>query len=178
MTEKSDPKVDTQELIAMVKDWVEASPPTPREIVTIVLAATDALIRGDQLRIGNLQAEFETFQAFNRKIDPKEYLLKSMLKISFAHWAAESPNSFAITYRRGRADERKTIATKNAKRATKGRQEIGAASRDRVRKASADYRHLSKELAAPKIAEAANLSPGTVRRYLSELFPGVEWKNL
>ena len=177
MAEKGYPKTDTQELIAFFKDWFEASP-SPRDFVDIVLAATDALIKTDQLQIGNLQAEYEAYAVRIKKTDTEDNLLRSMLELSFAHWAAKSPNSFAVAYRHGRAYERKRISTANAKRATKGRQLIGAASRDKVRQASASYRHLSKELAAPIIAEAANLSPGTVRRYLSELFPGIEWKNL
>ena len=177
MAGKGNSETSTQEIIAMFKDWWKTSP-SPHDFVAVVLAATDAVIRTDQLQIGNLQAEYEAYKARTKETDTEDRLLRSMHNLIFVHWAAKSPNSFAVAYRQGRAHERKRIATANAKRATEGRKLIGAASRDKVRKASASYRHLSKELAAPIIAEAANLSPGTVRRYLSELFPGVEWKNL
>jgi hypothetical protein len=61
-------------------------------------------------------------------------------------------------------------------RASNGRRLIGASSREKVAGAAQVYRHLSREKAAMEIANDVNLSSGTVRRYLSELFPGDKWE--
>ena len=60
--------------------------------------------------------------------------------------------------------------------ATNGRRLIGEASRRKVANAAGPFKHLSKEKAAAEIAKIVNLDTGTVRRYLSELFPGDKWK--
>jgi hypothetical protein len=70
----------------------------------------------------------------------------------------------------------KEIRLASVKKASKGRKLIGAASRSKVKKAAEFYRHLSKEKAAPEIAKIVSLDSGTVRRYLSELFPRDAWK--
>lgn len=90
-------------------------------------------------------------------------------------WAGFSENSFAEAYRLGRKHGEQELHSKNQRRATDGRRLIGATSRDKVRKASSDFRHLSKESAAPLIAEVVRLSPATVRRYLSEMYPSDKW---
>lgn len=63
----------------------------------------------------------------------------------------------------------------NARRATNGRRLIGSTSRDRVRHAAASVQHLSKDVAASAIAGHVGLSPATVRRYLTEMYPGQNW---
>lgn len=68
------------------------------------------------------------------------------------------------------------VAKRNSRRATNGRRLIGANSRAKVASAAESFRHLSKERAAAAIAQTVNLDPGTIRRYLSELFPGDKWK--
>ncbi|SDY02440.1 hypothetical protein SAMN05518854_1015 [Variovorax sp. YR266] len=69
----------------------------------------------------------------------------------------------------------KESGVENVRRAAEGRRLIGSASREKVRRVASSYRHLAREAAAYPIAEAVGLSPGTVRRYLSELFPGEKW---
>jgi hypothetical protein len=65
----------------------------------------------------------------------------------------------------------------NVQRGANGRRLIGSASRERVRRAAlAQPSSQSKEQAAPAIAEAVGLAPGTVRKMLSDLFPGSSWK--
>jgi len=64
-----------------------------------------------------------------------------------------------------------------AVRATNGRRLIGASSRAKVAKAAESLKHLSKEKAAAAMSSHVNLDPGTIRRYLSELFPGEKWKH-
>lgn len=73
---------------------------------------------------------------------------------------------------------RKSIFADSVKRAAKGRRLIGATSRGKVAASAKNYQHLSKESAAPAIAANVGLSPATVRRYLTELFPGDSWKKL
>jgi DNA-binding CsgD family transcriptional regulator len=43
--------------------------------------------------------------------------------------------------------------------------------------AAKTFRHLSKGNASYEIAQIVNLDPGTVRRYLSKLYPGELWKS-
>jgi hypothetical protein len=76
----------------------------------------------------------------------------------------------------------KAMATKkqkpNIEPAVRVRRLIGAASRGRVRAQATTRKHLSKERAAAEISDAVGLSTGTIKRYLSELFPGDNWKKL
>lgn len=55
------------------------------------------------------------------------------------------------------------------------RREIGEQTRQRVRAAASAYQHLSRERAAAEIADKVGKSPATVRRMLSEIFPGDTW---
>lgn len=99
-----------------------------------------------------------------------------MLNYMFVRWVKRSPNLFAEAYRLGA--EHKVIVTKksNVKRAVTGRRLIGAASRAKVAKSAEPFRHLSKSDASFEIASLINLDAGTIKRYLSELFPGDKWK--
>ena len=63
----------------------------------------------------------------------------------------------------------------NGRRAAEGRRLIGSASREKVRKAAEAYRHVARDAAAFPISQEVGLAPGTVRRYLSQLFPGDDW---
>lgn len=110
-------------------------------------------------------------------------------------WAERTENVYGIVYREGyddgkavgshfatrqevRKSEKAALRTKQnmSYRATKGRELIGAASREKVKGAAAAFMHLSKVNASYEMAKLVNLDPGTIRRYLSELFPGNEWK--
>jgi hypothetical protein len=63
-----------------------------------------------------------------------------------------------------------------AAKATKGRRLIGSNSRSRVADIAKLFKHLSKEKASVAISNVVHLDAGTVRRYLTELFPGNKWK--
>jgi hypothetical protein len=76
----------------------------------------------------------------------------------------------------GEVSRRNQVAKLNSKRATNGRRLIGAASRAKVAKVAESFMHLSKEKAASAMSNSVNLDTGTIRRYLSELFPGDKWK--
>lgn len=70
------------------------------------------------------------------------------------------------------------INATNAFRVSRGakvRRTQGNATRDRVKSVARRYTHLSRESAAVQIAEEIGKSSGTVRRLLSELFPGDQW---
>ena len=63
-----------------------------------------------------------------------------------------------------------------AAKATKGRRLIGSNSRSRVADTAQLFKHLSKEKASVAISNVVHLDAGTVRRYLTEIFPGNKWK--
>ena len=94
----------------------------------------------------------------------------------FLPWARKTENSYALAWLLGKQDTEAEIVKKNVKRAANGRRLIGATSRAKVAKTAESFRHLSKERAAAGMAEIVNLDPGTIRRYLSELFPGDKWR--
>lgn len=101
---------------------------------------------------------------------------KSWSTYMFRRWVMQSPNSFAVAYRLGWKHSATNVSAKNVRRGAKGRKLIGDASRTRVRETSEKFKHLSKEAAAHEIGNLVGLSSGTVRRYLSTLFPGEEWQ--
>lgn len=107
--------------------------------------------------------------------------------LMFIFWAQKTENLYARIYQIGFSDgmveafKQAKKATdrekkKRARLATKGRRAIGTKSRIKVKIEAEHYRHLSKERAAAEIADIVNLDTGTIRRYLSELFPGNMWK--
>ena len=61
--------------------------------------------------------------------------------------------------------------------AAKGRRAIGERSREKVRHAAQEYvgRRLSKEKVAAELALKLHLDASTIRRKLSEMFPGKAW---
>jgi hypothetical protein len=63
--------------------------------------------------------------------------------------------------------------------AAKGRRAIGEQSREKVRAAARAYigRNLSKERVAAELALKLHLDASTIRRKLSELFPGKAWED-
>ncbi|MNV12914.1 hypothetical protein D3C71_1035390 [compost metagenome] len=61
------------------------------------------------------------------------------------------------------------------KRGAQSRRAQGDVTRDRVKLVAKQYTHLSRESAAFQIADVVGKSSGTIRRLLSELFPGEEW---
>ena len=62
------------------------------------------------------------------------------------------------------------------RRGASGRKKQGDATRARVQQMADGLRgRMSKEVAAVKVAEAVGKSTSTVRRLLSELYPGTSW---
>ena len=79
---------------------------------------------------------------------------------------------FDFAYRRGQWDAKK----KDARNATNGRMLMGETTRQKVMEQAQPFRHLSKGAAAPLIAALVNKDAGTVRRYLTIIYPGDSWK--
>ncbi|WPC65265.1 hypothetical protein SBP18_12185 [Rhodoferax ferrireducens] len=105
----------------------------------------------------------------------------------FCAWIGDTKNPYATVYRAGFADgEHQGLSSakkmadreiqKSVAKAAHGRRLIGATSRAKVKKEAESFRHLSKEKAATGMAGIVNLDTGTIRRYLSELYPGKKWK--
>lgn len=124
-----------------------------------------------------IEAEIETAGR-----EPVAMALRTVLAL----WAQDTPNVFAAAINLGRrvgqyeSDaqwKRDTLRAKkkSVRNAVKGRKLLGTKSRERIRLAAESFRHLSRESAATEIALLVNMSPGTVRRYLSQLFPGTLW---
>jgi hypothetical protein len=61
------------------------------------------------------------------------------------------------------------------KRGAKSRRAQGDVTRERVKLVAKRFNHLSRESAAVQIAEEIGKSSGTIRRLLSEIFPGEQW---
>lgn len=133
----------------------------------------DGEVNGDVLELQHGLFEYlAAVAALSKEEEPgKRYL--------FALWAAESANQFAAAYQLGRkavrAEEDFEIEQRT-ERAAEGRRQIGDASRERVRLAAESFRHMTKDSAAPEIADSVGLSAGRVRKYLAVLYPGDEWQ--
>lgn len=66
----------------------------------------------------------------------------------------------------------------NSRRGANGRRLIGTTTREKARAAAEQFRGKhSRESAAPMVAELIGKSPATVRKLLSELFPGEAWRD-
>lgn len=159
-------------VIAMLRDYSF----TGEELITIAIAMADSVLRHDELIAGNFEKEYECFQALRGMNFPNSSFVHHLAKITFVRWVSKSRNPFAIVYREGVVMERESANRRSTKKAVNGRKLIGASSRAKVQKHAENFRHLSKDSAAPAIANVVGLSPGTVRRYLTELFPGLDWK--
>lgn len=117
---------------------------------------------------------FNSFYYIAFHSSPRQSLIGKLL---FSSWTLKTKNKFGNVFALGnqnRKPKAKGIA-KTAK-ATNKRKLIGATSREKVRNAAQSRAGLSKEKASAEIANEINLSSGTVRRYLSELFPGSRLK--
>lgn len=114
----------------------------------------------------------------------------SFSKMYLLQWSKSTGNMFAKYYHEGhfdgningshyatdRAKNKSTkITSKRITLAADKRKTLGDATKERVKSAAQKYRNLTKEQAAPLVADEVHLSPGTVRRYLSTLFPGKTW---
>jgi hypothetical protein len=162
--------------MSKVKGLLEGIVLTPEEKVKLALAMVEGLIRGDELSVGDLERQYKGFQALSRPSSPENEQMLALREFVFRRWAMRSTNTYAVAYRLGDAMASKRIKSKSIMKAVTGRRLIGSASRAKVQKQAEQFRHMSKDSAAPKIANIVGLSPGTVRRYLTELYPGQDWK--
>ena len=163
------------EALAKVKTILRTVWITPEQCVELCLAIIEGLIRGDcERRLKNdVESERRTFDALSRsREEPQRWDLADFV---FRRWVKTSPKLFAAAYRLGARNAAAEITKNNVMRAANGRRLIGATSRAKVAEAAKTLRHLSKERAAASMAELVNLVPGTIRRYLSQLFPGDKW---
>ena len=116
---------------------------------------------------------------------------QSLSKCMLIKWAAKSQNLFATAYFEGHADGNVNgsfYATKRAKlkteksifnkvrKAADGRRLIGATTREKVAKEGKLHMGQSKDDASYAIGKIIGRSSGTVKRYLTELYPGQEWE--
>jgi hypothetical protein len=117
---------------------------------------------------------------------------QSLGKYLLTDWASRSQNIYAMPYHEGHTDgningsffatKRYKLGLEKAKiskvaRAANGRRLIGATTRAKVAKEAEKIRlKMTKGDAAYAIAEIVKKDSGTIRRYLTELFPGDKWK--
>ncbi len=111
-----------------------------------------------------------------RFIESDDEVILDYVRFSWRAWAEETDHVAGLAYLLGLKHSEAEISANNVRRAANGRRLIGATSRAKVAKSAQAFKHLSKEKAAIEIADKVQLDPGTVRRYLSELFPGDKWK--
>jgi hypothetical protein len=123
--------------------------------------------------IGNGVSEEEVISDFLR-LAPDEY--SALITRFFEIWSRQSDTLNAKLYRMGKMQAAEEIKWGNVRRASNGRRLIGATSRAKVQKAAQAFRHLSRSNASYEMAELVNLDAGTIKRYLTELFPGDKWK--
>lgn len=127
----------------------------------------------------------ESFRLVAREVMPQLYLAASGLHLL----RTTAPNNHTewrkakvianVHWCDGYLTAVKNQGLESSRHGAEGRRRIGAMSKEKVRDAAAVHRAagISKEKAAPDIAQAVSLSPSTVRKLLSELFPGSEWKS-
>ena len=107
------------------------------------------------------------FANFQGPPDPKTWWL--MCKI-------ENADAPTHSYLRGYLDGLQDARDRAHAEAAKSRRKIGASKRERVRQLAEPHRGLmSKEKAAFDIAESIGASPGSIKKMLTELFPGSDW---
>lgn len=115
----------------------------------------------------------------------------SFSKMYLFQWSKNTANIFGKYYYEGHSDgningshyatdraknKSTKITSKRISLAADKRKMQGNATKERVKAAAQKYRNLTKEQAAPLLADEVHLSPGTVRRYLSTMFPGKTWE--
>ena len=130
-----------------------------------------------ELRANNaFEKERLNFEAFSDygKSESAEY--DFLCKTFFRVWVQTSPNIFAVVYRRGEINALAEYKRSKQTKAVKGRLRIGAKTRAKVAGAAKPFMHLSKDDAAFEMKDIVNLGAGTIRRYLTEIFPGNKWK--
>lgn len=119
-----------------------------------------------------------TIELSGEQLEAMNYVTKQVDR--FMRNESERPelyDAFMGVLKRGRALEKGFIRDAAVKRASNGRRLIGATTRAKVAKEADILRHkMTKGDAAYAIAEIVKKDSGTVKRYLTELFPGDKWK--
>jgi hypothetical protein len=171
--------------------------PTLAEISEAVVRVNRLIDDEEENGLGTQKEQIEIFEGLVFHARKKQYVgmdrfTKWMLaKLVLTKWAEKSNNPYAMAYQVGHDDgsingafhankratskAQKTIKI-TVNRAANGRRLIGATSRAKVQKAAQAFKHLSKSNASYEMAELLNLDAGTIKRYLTELFPGDKWK--
>jgi hypothetical protein len=114
---------------------------------------------------------------FSAECLSKDLSLRDEFSIERPRWASILQDAaqwipYAYGYLCALADAREEVVRQGAN----GRRLIGATTRERIRQAAEPHRgNISREVAAPLIAEEVGKSAATVRRMLSELYPGSNW---
>ena len=169
-----------------------------REAIYEAVNRVNGLIADEEEHgLGTQAKQLEVFEGLvfhSRKtqhVGSDRYAKWILARLVLTKWAEMSNNSYALAYQVGHSDGNingtfHTTKRANLKaqkmikitvsRAAKGRQKIGSLSRAKVKKAAQSFKHLSKSNASYEMAGLVNLDPGTIRRYLTELFPGDKWK--
>lgn len=176
---------------------VGSARPNPEDIAFAVDRVNQLIADEAKLGVGPQTDQHELFTHLVNKSrkqghwDAISFADHIVAKMVLLKWAEQSQNLYAMAYQVGHGDgningsfhtakreRRKAERVKDiqVKRAANGRRLIGSTSRAKVAKAAEEFRHLSKEKAAAEIAEIVNLDPGTIRRYLTQAFPGEEWR--
>jgi hypothetical protein len=187
-------KLSTEQALKYIDAFpIGDGPPSIEKIVAVVEWINRLIDDERQFGTGTQQDQLELFDYLIRISRKKPHAGTDILaKMMLTKWAEKSQNLYAKAYHLGHDDGNingsfhatkrgalkiEKIKKININRAANGRRLIGATSREKVRTAAQKFKHLSKESAAPNIADSVGLSAGTVRRYLSELFPGDKWTN-
>ena len=136
---------------------------------------TQLLEKDSERHADDLTEAFKIYSQLSSH-SPTNLLGSFYVRMIFESWCAKSINPFAVAYRLGRVNERAWHTLVAVTKATNGRRLIGATSRAKVALSAESFRHLSRSNASYEMADIVNLDPGTIKRYLSELFPGDKWK--
>ena len=127
----------------------------------------------------------ESFRLVARELMPQLYLAASGLHLlrttasnSHTEWR-KAKLIASVHWCHGYLTAVENQGLESSRHGAEGRRRIGATSKEKVRDAAAVHRAagISKEKAALDIAQDVSLSPSTIRKLLSELFPGSKWKS-
>ena len=152
---------------------------TREQAKKFMVALAESVIRGENSElVTDLTKELRDFTFVSKLVKRKEKrYLSDKEFMFFSSWVTRSKNSYARAYVLGANDGRNLKSATMTMKAANGRRLIGARTRDKVSSAALALKHLTKEEAAEILSSSSNigLSTGSVRRLLSQLFPGDEW---
>lgn len=132
--------------------------------------------------LGDLQGQLDMFQLLATTGTLPRLADSDVGWLLFDEWVRQSPNLFAVAYRMGQDRAPTQVSTRgksNVSVAIRTRKALGEETRRRV-KMEADKlivrsKKLTKGDASDLIAKKISKSTDTVKRYLSELYPGNKW---